>query len=919
MRKRARWFRPFHLRGAVSAGVLVVAAAGIGMTGVTAGAPAAGAASTSVTPTVVTIAGDGGLGYSGDGGPATQAEVYRPVDAVPDGHGDFVITDAGDSSTGIGVAIRLVDSTGTITTLAGNGTPGYSGDGGPATQAQLNGADEVAIDAHGNVLIADSNNGVIRARANQTGTFYGQSMTAGDIYTIAGNYANLDTYAGDGGPATQAGLFFPSGVAIDAAGNVLIADSNNNRVRVVAATTGTFYGQSMTAGDIYTAYNFSSVFDAPYAVAVDGAGNLLISMFDNVYILAEATGTYYGINMTAGDLYAVFAGSGTCGALTGGTPASGAYMCYGTQTAVSVDRYGNLLVGNSDYHEVLAVASSTGSYYGQNMQAGDVYVIAGTGTQGFSGDGGPSTSAEFNAPSAVRVDPSTGDPIVSDTGNNRVRELQIPPPPSVSTVTPASSPIGGGGTVTITGAAFTGATSVLFGTVPATTFTVVSDTEISVVVPSASAPGRVDVTVAGPTGTSTATTGDGFLYVEAGDYTPVSPYRVLDTRCAATPQPSYCSSEGLPPSNAALATLGAQGTISVQVAGTGTGADSVPASAEAVVVNVTSVDENAATYLTVFPTGTAQPLASSLNLSPTDVATKAAVPNLAEVALGQGGALDVYNNAGSVDVIIDVEGYVAVGTGAGFVPSSPTRICDTRPTSVSGTTDPCTGNTQSTGTTLTVPVAGYANIPATASAVVVNLTVTGTTAAGYLTAWPTGATQPLASSLNWTSGETVANRVTVPIGSNGTISIFNSQGSTDVIVDVDGWFTPGTGAAFTPSSPVRTCDTRPSTVSGITDACTGHTLGVGGTLTITGAGLGGVPANATAVVVNMTVTNTTTASYLTAWPDGTAQPLASDLNWAAGWTRANLGVVALGSNGNYDVFNHEGGADVILDIAGWYS
>ena len=106
------------------------------------------------------------------------------------------------------------------------------------------------MDAAGNVLIADSDNNRVRVVAERTGTFYGKAMTAGDIYTIAGD--GTGGLSGDRGPATKAGLFRPAGVAVDAAGNVLIADTLNNRVRVVAERTGTFYGQPMTAGDIYT-------------------------------------------------------------------------------------------------------------------------------------------------------------------------------------------------------------------------------------------------------------------------------------------------------------------------------------------------------------------------------------------------------------------------------------------------------------------------------------------------------------------------------------------------------------------------------------------------------------------------------------------------------------------------------------------
>jgi len=137
-----------------------------------------------------------------------------------------------------------------IYTVAGTGTAGCSGDGGPATHAELAAPGGVAVDGNGNLVIADQDNQRIRVVAAKTGTFYGQAMQAGDIYTVAGNGAN--GFSGDGGPATSARLYSPSDVAVDGGGNLLIADSVNNRVRVAAATSGTFYGVAMTAGDIYT-------------------------------------------------------------------------------------------------------------------------------------------------------------------------------------------------------------------------------------------------------------------------------------------------------------------------------------------------------------------------------------------------------------------------------------------------------------------------------------------------------------------------------------------------------------------------------------------------------------------------------------------------------------------------------------------
>jgi secreted PhoX family phosphatase len=200
--------------------------------------------------------------------------------------------------------------------------------------------------------------------AASTGTFYGRAMTAGDIYTIAGN-GKLG-FSGDGGPATSAEFNEPAGVAVDGAGNLLIADFFNERIRVVAATTGTFYGQAMTAGDVYTV-----------------------------------------------------AGNGTSGFAGDGGPATAAELS--EPAGVAVDAEGNLVIADTDNERVRVVAASTGTFYGQAMTAGDIYTIAGNGTPGFSGDGGPATAAEFYIPQSVAVDPSGN--VIIDNVDGRIRKV----------------------------------------------------------------------------------------------------------------------------------------------------------------------------------------------------------------------------------------------------------------------------------------------------------------------------------------------------------------------------------------------------------------------------------------------------------------------------------------------------------------
>ncbi|MGH3156799.1 MAG: hypothetical protein ACRDNF_09525, partial [Streptosporangiaceae bacterium] len=317
---------------------------------------------------------------------------------------------------------------GRVYPIAGDGFVGYSGDGGPGTKAYVNEPTNVAVDAAGNVLIADTDNNRIRVVAGSTGTFYGQSMTAGYIYTLAGN--GHYGFSGDGGPATAAEVYYPQDVTGDAAGNVLIADTGNRRIRVIAATTGTFYGQSMTAGNIYTVAGggdaglgdggpaTSAKLYAPDGVAVDGAGDLVIADTSNyrIRVVAATTGTLYEQPMTAGDIYTV-GGKGN-GFFSVGLRATSAQF---TQPeTIAVDPAGDLAIADTSQQRIVLVAGSTGTAYGRAMTAGDIYTVAGKGFYGFSGDGGPATAAGLNNPVGVGTD-SAGNLVIADSGNNRIR------------------------------------------------------------------------------------------------------------------------------------------------------------------------------------------------------------------------------------------------------------------------------------------------------------------------------------------------------------------------------------------------------------------------------------------------------------------------------------------------------------------
>jgi hypothetical protein len=190
--------------------------------------------------------------------------------------------------------------------------------------------------------------------------------------------------------------------------------------------------------------------------------------------------------------------------------------------------------------------------------------------------------------------------------------------------------------------------------------------------------------------------------------------------------------------------------------------------------------------------------------------------------------------------------------------------------------------------------------------------VTKPSASSYLTVFPTG-NRPLASNLNFTAGQTVPNRVVVPLAGDGSISFYNAFGTVDVIADLSGWFTDGSnpsasGSRFAPVPPTRILDTR-----------TTSKLGPNQSMPVAIGGNGPTPnAGALAAVLNVTVTGPTSSSYLTVWPDGDSRPLASDLNYAAGQTVPNMVVVKLSAAGRIDLYNAFGSVDVVIDVMGWY-
>jgi len=348
------------------------------------------AAQTSIVyvPSIATVAGTGTAGATGNNGPAIAAQLSADSNVAYDASGNLYISDTNNH------AIRKV-SGGVITTFAGTlGTSGFSGDGGPATSALLHGPQGIAFDSAGNLYIADSSNARIR-----------EVTTNGTINTIAGS-GTAATYTADG-PALTSPLDLPKGIAVDSAGNVYIGDSGSNRVLEVTGGQLVLYAGSTNAGGIggdggnaKTAAKFAG----PPGVCLDTAGNLYLvdKSHSNVRKVTASTGN---ISTVAGSA------TGTAGSTGDGGLATAALLS--APLACFVDTAGNLYITDTGNQKIRVVNATT-----QNIST-----YAGTGTAGYTGDGGPPTSATLSSPSGVSVSAASGQVAIADTGNSVVRAV----------------------------------------------------------------------------------------------------------------------------------------------------------------------------------------------------------------------------------------------------------------------------------------------------------------------------------------------------------------------------------------------------------------------------------------------------------------------------------------------------------------
>lgn len=902
------------------------------------------------------VAGTGVIGYSGDGGAAWSAQIAAR-DLAFDSAGNVYF--ASYQNTGGGPLgfpsdgrIRKIDIvTENISTVVGTGTPGNTGDAGPATSAtidpyglDIDGLDRIVFlqrlgtDAFGLRRVNADNNVVTlytpagggrvdRFAAGPDGSVYFTESTAsgfgyvatnvvkriapgGAISTVAGTGTQGST--GDGGPATAAALQLIWALDVLPDGTVLVGTIDDDLDGVVRAFT--------PGGNIDTVVGDGGLVMVPTVPSLAVAGNdrLVTSPFmepaaGGPLATIDTNGTAIMARNAAGDVE-LYTTSGTgvsftvqrsAVSATGEvapptastiTPRHPAYAPDGTlyyfdDTAASGDDCRIRFRRSDNTTGVLAGGDCSGTLvnrYGDltvapdgtlyNLRTDGVVKITAAGvvsrfagkTSGCtagtdSGDGGAALQACFAYPNSITTD---------EVGNLYISTLQrvrrIDRDGIITTIAGRSSD-------TFQNAGDDG---------PATSADLLFPSDLAF-----DASGNLFIA------TTDAIRRVEGLGTKAPERTqaPLVPGRIMDTR-----SPGGDTVDDIAQ---AIGQRPADSTYELLVAGRG----GVAADATAAVLNVTVTNAAGDGFVTVWPCGVNRPNASNLNYQ-----AGTTVPNAVITQIGTGGKVCFYTE-NAIDLIVDVNGQYPAGTA--FSPLVPARLLDSR--SPGG--DTFDDQFQAIGTrvadsTTELVVAGRGSVPADASAAVLNVTVTNAAAEGFITVWPCGVARPNASNLNYVAGVTVPNAVITKIGTGGKVCIYTEK-AVDLIVDVNGQYPAGT--AYSPLVPARLLDSRSpggDTVDDISQAIGTRTAG--STTELVVATRGNVPAYATAAVLNVTVTNVTGEGFVTVWPCGVNRPNASNLNYVAGKTVPNAVITKIGTDGKV-CFYTEAAVDLIVDVNGF--
>lgn len=807
-----------------------------------------------------------------------------------------------------GFYVTAFDRNNTELTLAGDGSSGAAGDGGPATMSQLGRPGSISRATDGSLLIADQTANRVRALTPD-----------GRLTTVLGDGRPIKSE--DGTPAALATVRAPSVVEAAPDGSFFVVAVNESNQQLIHKVSRT--GMVSTyAGDPDPANVRGDARDENVGTATDleagPDGELYIAGECHVARMEPGPTTGHGGATTVVAGITRSYNRDDCGYDGDGRPATESR--FGTRLALALSPKGDLYISDANEHRVRRIDRS-----------GVVRAFVGGGVEPFPerqtglGDGGPATLAHLNRPAGLAVDAS-GSVLIADRSNYRVR--RVTPDGIIDTIAGGSElgPYGDGGNPLRASLSdpydieVQGSDRVQIAEADAT-YTLNRHHRIrEVTLPPRQAeptPAPSPSPAAGPTGppppsasaaaspsaspespaptlesspsTSPATTSPepspDTTPSSAPAIEPLAPARVLDTR----------DGTGRPPGR-----LRDGQTVTFTVAGRG----GVPASGvRAVVLNATATGGTASGHLTLFPGGQQAPEASSLNFR-----TGQSVPNLVVVPLGPGGTVGMRASAGSPHVVADVVGYLPASSSE-VEPLAPSRLLDSR--SGAGGID----GRLSPGVTYSFTPLGRSGVPSRGvRAVLLNTTVTGPSTSGHLTVYPSGQTPPLASNLNYSSGLTVANLVLVPVGKDGRVSLRANAGSPYAIADVVGYVADTEDPSVHPLAPQRVLDTRDGT-GGLDGR-----LAPGRPESLTVAGRGGVPSRGVrAVFLNVTATGANASGYVTVFPAGQGPPTASNLNFRAGQTVPNLVLVPLDDRGRLALVANAGSPHVLADVVGYVS